>query len=178
MQHIGDTQKPPSIKVPYFIPDDQAVPRINTQTLLDLMDGKFTGQFDDIIIIDCRFKYEFDGGHINGAVHCSDEQSLLVDLFKFQRTRTALVLHCEYSAYRAPMVAKRVRQKDRAINIDTYPNLTCPGMYILNGGYSAFFAEQKPLCTPQNYVGMKNKDHKVSCERDLRNFRQRHKHIL
>jgi len=40
---------------------------INGQTLSHLMDGKFSSSLSCFTIIDARYPYEFDGGHIDGA---------------------------------------------------------------------------------------------------------------
>ncbi|CAG7920647.1 unnamed protein product [Penicillium olsonii] len=177
VQSTSDIQSPPSMKLPHFIPEDRAdsLPRIDKSTLLELMDGKFNDQFDNILIIDCRFEYEYEGGHINGAVNFNDKDRLASELFNAPQSRTALVLHCEYSAHRAPIMAKYLRHQDRAINVDTYPNLTYPDMYILDGGYSSFFAEHRSFCFPQNYVEMADKEHEFACERGLGKVKQRSK---
>lgn len=48
-------------------------------------------------------------------------------------------------------------------------------MYILHGGYSAFFGEHRSLCFPQNYVEMSAKEHEFACERGLGKVKQRSK---
>lgn len=175
---LDNIRRPPSIEVPCFVPDNRPgqFPHIDSTTLLELLGGRFTAKFDDVIVVDCRFKYEFDGGHIDGAVNCSDTDRLM-DLFEFPKTRAALILHCEYSTYRAPAMAKSVRQMDRKINIHTYPDLTYPDVYILNGGYNAFFHQKKSSCTPQNYVRMSEKGHELACERELGKIRKRFRHL-
>ena len=37
-----------------------------------LLDGDFADTVDRFVIVDCRFPYEFEGGHIRGAVHAED----------------------------------------------------------------------------------------------------------
>ncbi|EGD86516.1 uncharacterized protein TERG_08755 [Trichophyton rubrum CBS 118892] len=145
--------------------------------LVDIIDGKYSDQFDNITIIDCRFEYEYEGGHINGAVNYNDKEQLAEKLFTEgeMKQKTALIFHCEYSAHRAPIMAKFIRHRDRAVNIDQYPKLTFPEMYILHGGYSGFFAEHSSLCYPQNYVEMAAKEHEFACERGLGKVKQRSK---
>jgi len=72
-------------------------------------------------------------------------------------------------------MAKHVRQADRAANEARYPNLTFPELYILDGGYSAFFTEHMHRCYPQNYVEMKAEEHANTCEREMGRLRQRSK---
>ncbi|KAJ5234231.1 uncharacterized protein N7469_003399 [Penicillium citrinum] len=174
---ISDIQSSPSLQLPHFVPEDKAdsLPRINQATLLEVLDGKFNDRFDNVMIVDCRFEYEYEGGHIDGAINYNDKDALAGDLFNAPKARTALILHCEYSAHRAPIMAKYIRHQDRAVNVDTYPNLTYPDMYILDGGYSSFFAEHRSLCFPQNYVEMNAKEHEFACERGLGKVKQRSK---
>ncbi|KAH2129073.1 hypothetical protein KXW66_008715 [Aspergillus fumigatus] len=177
LQSITDVDTTPSLQLPHFIPEDSAdtLPRIDKTILVDLMDGKYNDRFDHIMVVDCRFEYEYEGGHINGAVNYNDKEYLAAQLFADPKPRTALVLHCEYSAHRAPIMAKYIRHRDRAFNVDHYPHLTYPDMYILDGGYSAFFAEHRSLCFPQNYVEMNAKEHEFACERGLGKVKQRSK---
>lgn len=172
-----DIEGTPSLQLPHFIPEDQgdSLARISKGTLLEVMDGKYNDRFDHILVIDCRFEYEYEGGHINGALNYNDKESLAAQLFAEAKPRTALILHCEYSVHRAPIMAKYLRHRDRAINIDQYPNLSYPDMYILEGGYSAFFAVHRSLCYPQNYVEMSAKEHEHACERGLGKVKQRSK---
>lgn len=51
-----------------------------------------------------------------------------------------------------------------------YPKLHYPEIYILQGGYSGFFAHYKERCEPQSYVAMQDERHKATCAREMRNF--------
>ncbi|KAJ5432299.1 M-phase inducer phosphatase [Penicillium daleae] len=177
LQSISDMESSPTPKLPHFVPEDRAdtLPRIGKHTLLELLDGKFNDRFDHIMIVDCRFEYEYEGGHINGALNYNDKERLAGELFGAPKPRTALILHCEYSAHRAPIMAKYIRHHDRAVNIDSYPNLTYPDLYILDGGYSSFYAEHRAFCYPQNYVEMNADGHEFACERGLGKVKQRSK---
>jgi M-phase inducer tyrosine phosphatase len=48
-------------------------------------------------------------------------------------------------------------------------------VYILDGGYSAFFGEHRSRCVPQNYIGMNSTDHVNTCEREMGKLRHRKK---
>ncbi|OOF99141.1 hypothetical protein ASPCADRAFT_204793 [Aspergillus carbonarius ITEM 5010] len=174
---IADIEGTPSLQLPHTYSEDQAdtLPRIDKNILVELMDGKYNDRFDHIMIVDCRFEYEYEGGHITGAVNYNDKDYLAAELFANPQPRTALVFHCEYSAHRAPIMAKYIRHRDRAYNVDQYPQLSYPEMYILDGGYSAFFAEHRTLCYPQNYVEMNAKEYEFACERGLGKVKQRSK---
>lgn len=79
-----------------------------------LLDGKYNSQIADFHIIDCRFDYEYNGGHVPGAVNINTtggvedfllgalqskpKQSVSGDTTK----KTILVFHCEFSVKRAP----------------------------------------------------------------------------
>ncbi|GKZ53980.1 cell division cycle-protein [Aspergillus niger] len=174
---VPDIEGTPSLQLPHTFSEDQAdtLPRIDKSILVELLDGKYNDRFDNIMVVDCRFEYEYEGGHISGAVNYNDKDFLAAELFSSPKPRTALVFHCEYSAHRAPIMAKYIRHKDRAYNVDHYPQLSYPDMYILEGGYSAFFAEHRTLCYPQNYVEMSAKEHEFACERGLGKVKQRSK---
>ncbi|RAH73387.1 putative tyrosine protein phosphatase MIH1 [Aspergillus aculeatinus CBS 121060] len=174
---IIDIEGSPSLQLPHVFSEDQAdtLPRIDKNILVELLDGKYNDRFDNVMIIDCRFEYEYEGGHINGAVNYNDKDHLAAELFTAPKPRTALILHCEYSAHRAPIMAKYIRHQDRAFNADHYPQLTYPDLYVLDGGYSSFFSKHRSLCYPQNYVEMSAKEHEFACERGLGKVKQRSK---
>lgn len=161
--------------LPHFFQEGQpdSIPRITRETLLTVLDGKFDGHFDQRMVIDCRFEYEFDGGHIDGAVNYNDKELLSGQLFEQSLPgKTLLVFHCEYSAHRAPIMARHVRKMDRTANAEQYPRLTYPEVYILDGGYSQFFAQHPVRCFPQNYVEMDAKEHAYTCEKEMGRLKQ------
>jgi M-phase inducer tyrosine phosphatase len=162
--------------LPHFFSDDptDTIPRITKETLLDVLDGSHTDSFDQKMVIDCRFEYEYDGGHIEGAVNHNDKDLLASQLFQTPIAgRTLLVFHCEYSAHRAPLMARHVRAEDRTANAEHYPRLTYPEVYILDGGYSSFFAEHRGRCFPPEYVEMSDAKHQRTCEREMGRLKQR-----
>ena len=126
------------------------------------------------MVIDCRFEYEYDGGHIEGAVNHNDKELLASQLFQTPMPgRTLLVFHCEYSAHRAPLMARHVRSEDRTVNAEHYPKLIYPEVYILDGGYSGFFAEHRGRCYPPEYVEMSDEKHQRTCEREMGRLKSR-----
>ena len=52
-----------------------------------------------------------------------------------------------------------MRNYDRDTNQDSYPSLFYPELYLLEGGYSAFFPLHPMLCDPSNYLPMLHPDH-------------------
>lgn len=187
---VMDLDDSPKLQLPHFMSDEESVPRITKETMVDVLGGKYSQCYDHSLIVDCRFEYEYKGGHIEGAVNVNNKEELAEQLFVSNRSeKTLLVFHCEYSAHRAPIMyvpsppdlvsllrtllrAKFVRHRDRATNSHRYPSLSYPEMYILEGGYSAFFLQHRELCFPQNYVEMGAKEHANACERGLGRIKQ------
>ena len=125
---IGDYTKP------YALPLDKEAKHsdlktITPETLAQLICGKYSDIIDTHTIIDGRFPYEDDGGHIQGAINIYDRQSLLKHFFDRQdqimagdsksaaskasssvqspsefavTKRHILVFHCEFSSQRGP----------------------------------------------------------------------------
>ncbi|KAK5169054.1 m-phase inducer phosphatase [Saxophila tyrrhenica] len=175
---VDQEQKQHQPKLPCFVPDDEpdSLPRISQSTMVDVLNAKYSSEYERIVVVDCRFEYEYNGGHIENAVNFNDKQQLAHELFSSPSpASTLLILHCEYSVHRAPLTAKFIRAHDRSVNFENYPNLTYPDMYILDGGYSKFFAEHRSKCFPQNYVEMNDHRHEQACERGMAKVKQRQK---
>ena len=60
-----------------------------------------------------------------------------------------------------------LRNMDRNANKDTYPCLLYPEIYLLEGGYKAFYELFPELCRPSLYKPMLHQEHLV----DLKHFR-------
>lgn len=176
LQSVADMEEPHELILPHSIPDDptDSIPRISQETLLEVFEGRFSDKFVNKMIIDCRFEYEYEGGHIDGAVNYNDKELLASQLFNTPMDgQTLLIFHCEYSAHRAPLMARHVRSEDRTTNAEHYPKLTYPEVYILEGGYSAFFAQHRGRCYPPCYVEMSDEKHQRTCEREMGRLKQR-----
>ena len=102
---IMDIDDIPPLKLPHFKPDEESLPRITKETMVDILDGKYDQSYDRSIIVDCRFEYEYEGGHIDGAINVNSKEELATQLFETSPIeRALLVFHCEYSAHRAPLL--------------------------------------------------------------------------
>jgi M-phase inducer tyrosine phosphatase len=170
-----EQDKPSPYRLPHFIPEGEpeGLPRITQQTMAEVLESKFSSQYERVLVIDCRFEYEYSGGHIENAVNFNDKQQLAHELFSTGvPANTCLIFHCEYSVHRAPLTAKFIRGHDRTVNMANYPQLTYPEMYILDGGYSKFFAEYRSKCYPQDYVEMNDQRHEQACERGMAKVKQ------
>lgn len=64
-----------------------------------------------------------------------------------------------------------LREKDRQIN--KYPELLHPELYLLEGGYRDFYKKYKEYCVPQAYKPMKSRNHRD----ELRDFRKRRRQV-
>ena len=104
LQSIMDLDDSPKLQLPHFFPEQDTIPRITKEIMIDVLDGKYGQCYDDSMVIDCRFEYEYRGGHIDGAINFNNKEELARKLFDqpcFRRT--LLIFHCEYSAHRAPI---------------------------------------------------------------------------
>ncbi|XP_055410820.1 M-phase inducer phosphatase 3 isoform X2 [Bubalus kerabau] len=130
-----------------------------------LLSGEFQGLIEKFYIIDCRYPYEYLGGHIQGALNFHSQEELYNFFLKKpivpldNQKRIVIVFHCEFSSERGPRMCRSLREEDRALN--QYPALYYPELYILKGGYRDFFPEYMELCEPQSYCPMHHQDHKA-----------------
>ncbi|KAJ2677682.1 m-phase inducer phosphatase [Coemansia spiralis] len=151
--------------------------RIEAQTASELFAGQFDDLYDEKIVVDCRFPYEYEGGHIAGAVNAPTPEALeklLLDRPRSDR-RVVVVLHCEYSIQRAPSMASHLRRRDREVNMHRYPYLHYPEIYVLKGGYRHFFGTHRLQCEPQSYVEMNDQAHAVDCRQRMLQFNRQFK---
>ena len=58
----------------------------------------------NVMVLDCRFKYEYDGGHIKNAININCKSALEQQLFgskelteSLMRKKTIIIFHCEFS---------------------------------------------------------------------------------
>lgn len=61
-----------------------------------------------VFIIDCRFKYEYEGGHVNTAINIPNGDSTRTELWErffkapFLNKKVAIIFYCEFSSKRGP----------------------------------------------------------------------------
>jgi hypothetical protein len=108
LDSIMDVDEERSLKLPNFVPDDKpdSLPRISQETMISVLNGEYGQHFNKTMVIDCRFEYEYEGGHIDGAKNFNDKEKLSRELFDVAAIdeNTLVVFHCEYSAHRAPLM--------------------------------------------------------------------------
>ncbi|GAB1600512.1 M-phase inducer phosphatase-like isoform X1 [Argonauta hians] len=150
---------------------------ITSETVKALLGGHYDKEVNSYSIIDCRYPYEYEGGHIVTAKNIYDKDSIFQIFLKNPPNtnnsgkRDIIVFHCEFSSERAPKLARYLRNKDRSANENNYPALYYPEIYILDGGYKDFHEKCLDCCEPQTYKPMLHRDHSS----DLKRFRLKSK---
>lgn len=129
---------------------------ISPQFLNKWISGDVTMPYDQLVIIDARFDYEFQGGHISGAINVNNSKMMMHIFKRFEGKNAAFVFHCEFSHDRAPNLMNKFRIYDRSQHI--YPNLTHKHLFLLSGGYSKFFELYKDKTTG-SYLPMRDENH-------------------
>ncbi|XP_036376458.1 cell division cycle 25 homolog d [Megalops cyprinoides] len=194
--------------MPHLFPvergEHQDLQCISPQTVASLLRGKYKNAVESYLIIDCRYPYEYQGGHIKGAVNIHSEAQLQEALFQDSVTSQVraqmkppsslpvadsdthglqerpsvigspsggsslhkpIIFHCEFSIERGPRLCRYLREMDRNLNV--YPQLFYPELYVLAGGYKEFHTRFPGLCDPCGYIPMRHRDFKEQ----LRRFR-------
>jgi len=149
---------------------------ITPQTMADLLDGKFDDLVEEFFIVDSRYPYEFEGGHIKDALNIFEKQHILTQFLKNppkekSEKRKILIFHCEFSSKRGPSMSRFLRNKDRDAHQDSYPNLYYPELYLLEGGYKEFYNLKPDYCEPKKYREMLDPDY----QQQLKLFTKRSK---
>ncbi|EPB70219.1 rhodanese-like protein [Ancylostoma ceylanicum] len=146
--------------------DSQAFRRIDARTLCQLMKSMSSEEFaKKYVLIDCRYPYEFNGGHIKGAINIYDTAKCEEVFFpsnsehREEIHRRIPIFYCEYSQKRGPSMAQMLRSVDRQRNVDAYPKVDFPEIYVVDKGYRNFFeifreSSDRHLCEPCSYVAM------------------------
>uniref|UniRef100_H3ABQ6 M-phase inducer phosphatase n=1 Tax=Latimeria chalumnae TaxID=7897 RepID=H3ABQ6_LATCH len=169
---IGDFSKP------YILPTidgrHEGLKYISPETMDLVLSGQFSNLIERYVILDCRYPYEFEAGHIKGALNYHSEEQveelLQNPIVPFNEDKRVIVIfHCEFSSVRGPRMCQFVREKDRDYN--EYPSLHYPELYVLKGGYKEFFPQFKVHCDPQGYCPMHHEDFKD----DLKMFHMKSK---
>jgi M-phase inducer tyrosine phosphatase len=122
------------------------------------------------LIVDARFPYEFDGGHIRTAVNVPSVVPMRLLFEEFQDCNACVVFHCEFSENRGPAMMGHWRHHDRCVNFGESPLLSFPVLYLLEGGYKRFYRECPDMCVG-GYVPMRD-------QRFVRNGELRRSHSM
>ncbi|XP_065072546.1 M-phase inducer phosphatase-like [Ochlerotatus camptorhynchus] len=159
---IGDFSK--SYVLPLTDGRHRDLKSITPNIMAEMLRGTYDHQIASFKIIDCRYPYEFEGGHIRGAKNLYTQEQILEELINSKTEspkvdfngpkRSVIVFHCEFSSERGPKLSRFLRNHDRILNSDSYPALHYPEIYLLHGGYKDFFALHPDLCDPIAYRQM------------------------
>uniref|UniRef100_A0A182PIY7 protein-tyrosine-phosphatase n=1 Tax=Anopheles epiroticus TaxID=199890 RepID=A0A182PIY7_9DIPT len=166
---IGDFSK--SYVLPLMEGQHRDLKSISGDTMARLLRGDYSDKIASFKIIDCRYPYEYEGGHIRGAKNLYTQEQIVDELIKSKTEppavsdgssaqdggatrRHIIVFHCEFSSERGPKLSRFLRNHDRTLNADSYPALHYPEMYLLHGGYKEFFKAHAELCDPIAYRPM------------------------
>ena len=132
--------------------DGGAIHGISTDTLKRLMEHPNDSQ---IVILDCRYPYEFRGGHIIGALNVTNTEDLDKIYRRGYPSNTIFVFHCEFSKNRGKVMLKRFQDMDRAYSLQLTSNYKYDKVFLLIGGYKQFYSEYPYLCVG-SYVEMRD----------------------
>ncbi|PAV87311.1 hypothetical protein WR25_15873 [Diploscapter pachys] len=126
--------------------DSTAFRRISADTLYGLLTSMTDQQFNSkYILIDCRYPFEYDGGHIRNAINlydplCCEEFFYPSDEQQCKEVHSRIpIFYCEFSQHRGPQMANVLRSKDRLRNMHHYPRVDFMEMYVVNEGYRNFY---------------------------------------
>lgn len=85
---------------------------ISVHTMAKLVRGEYAGDVASVRVVDCRYPYEFEGGHIVGAENLYNKEEILTKLVNTKTEvaavqpdgpkRNIIVFHCEFSSERGP----------------------------------------------------------------------------
>jgi len=144
---------------------------ITVHTVYDLLNGKYNQSFDEILIIDCRYTYEYEGGHIPGAISMlpAERDTRLKEWFFSPAVpceRKAIVFHCEFSSKRGPESWRQLRDLDRKYN-GRFDELYYPEIYVMEGGYQNFYQAYPHVCEGR-YIEMKDKRFKGEYNQNIK----------
>ncbi|NXI85907.1 MPIP2 phosphatase, partial [Rhipidura dahli] len=166
---IGDFSKPHLL--PTVEGKDPGLKYISPDTLVAVLKGHFSSFIESSIIVDCRYPYEYEGGHVKGAVNLPLQQDVKEFLLEQPivpldaSKRVIIIFHCEFSVERGPKMCKFLRERDRSCH--EYPQLHYPELYVLKGGYREFFFQFPSHCEPRDYRPMEH----AAFKEELRKFR-------
>lgn len=107
---IGDFSKPFSL--PLMSGRHRDLKSISHETMAKLLRGDYSATVGSYRIVDCRYPYEFEGGHIAGAENLFTQEEILKALVHPLNgaaavvpegpKRNIVVFHCEFSSERGP----------------------------------------------------------------------------
>ncbi|EDR21909.1 M-phase inducer phosphatase, putative [Entamoeba dispar SAW760] len=100
-----------------------------------------SSKLDELFIVDVRYPYEFNGGHVRYSMNIATDVTLYKELNKLfeinHSKKIILIAYCEFSQTRAPSLLKELRHTIGNKLID---------IFLVEGGYERIFEEYPSLC--------------------------------
>ena len=131
----------------------------------------------ELILIDCRFDYEYKQGHIKSARSVNWEGEIESYFKRIKQNQnssfdnTIIVFYCEFSMNRGPQMASIFRNIDRSLNYQRYPFIYYQNVLILRGGFQCFYQQHPELCEGVHFpmwdlpskvsISMKKRNHLI-----------------
>ncbi|EFO96892.1 CRE-CDC-25.3 protein [Caenorhabditis remanei] len=150
--------------------------KISAETLIKAMEGTDQKEFfKKYVLVDCRYEYEFVGGHVKGAInlfHTELARNFFFDDEGNKKLDVVPIFYCEYSQKRGPQMADTLRSMDRLLHPEMYPSCMYEEIYVLEGGYRNFYdhsvkVDNMKFCDPQGYIEMAD----LKFEKELQKYR-------
>ncbi|KAH3737717.1 hypothetical protein DPMN_044310 [Dreissena polymorpha] len=140
---------------------------ISADTMATALNGVYSDRLHQVTIVDSRYPYEFEWGHIRGSInmHMRDAVNSLPET---PGKCHVLISHCDSSSARGPRMYRNLRSQDRALNQDQYSKLNFPGVNLLQCDYKTFYESHGDLFDPHIYTPMLHID---QCADLVRHFR-------
>ena len=129
---IADSNRDPAPKEPKYI---------TSAALSELISDPLKSEYDNIVILDCRYPHEYKGGRILGAVNVRTHDQLCS--LRSRTSNALFVFYSEDSSSRAPAVHAAFRR--RAMRRCTQNGTGCH-CAILKDGFKKFYADSPHLC--------------------------------
>ena len=76
--------------------------------MINVLRKNYASEIENLHIIDCRYPYEYEGGHIESAKNLYSRSQIHDEYFrqtielKDPTKRNIFIFHCEFSSERAP----------------------------------------------------------------------------
>ncbi|EDQ90256.1 uncharacterized protein MONBRDRAFT_31992 [Monosiga brevicollis MX1] len=139
--------------------------QVTGDTVIDTVWGDGRRKFRDYIIIDARYPYEYDGGHLIGAVNFYlPDMAAEYLLARGDLSQTLILVHCEFSKERGPALYHYLKRVEAKACKNGGQGSLFPHLYVLHQGYKQFHAEHPTYCSPRGYVPMTTAAHKSECQ--------------
>lgn len=162
--------------LPGFLGQNGDLTYISYSTLQNLLSGNYAPMIAAYQVIDCRYPFEFEGGHIRGAVNLYKKRfvkELFREVIKVKRKydpsegREVIIFHCEFSSKRGPRLARFWHTMEHQYISRQYKKINFPEVYVLYGGYKEFYEHCKEFCEPNEYRPMLHRGFRNELEAHL-----------